>query len=150
MCDYSLHNVATRPARVGDRLVVTKFRNTVTHGFGAIDQTNVAVCLLPGTELAFDREAECSHPFAKLLPGFGFGKIGERTARFRQVNLKTCNVHHDALEFANGTTVLITKLRLGQHATVLQLPIQANAAHDVQRAQVVVAHVNQEALIHGV
>src|SRR5438132_13888437 len=27
MCDYSLHHVATRPARVGDKLVATRFRS---------------------------------------------------------------------------------------------------------------------------
>jgi hypothetical protein len=31
-------------------------------------------------------------------------------------------VHHDALELANGRIVLVTNLREGQHATVLQLP----------------------------
>jgi hypothetical protein len=28
MCDYSLHHVATRPAKIDDRLVTTKFHNT--------------------------------------------------------------------------------------------------------------------------
>ncbi|MBV9978619.1 MAG: hypothetical protein JO365_01240, partial [Bradyrhizobium sp.] len=31
--------------------------------------------------------------------------------------------HHDALEFANGTIVLVTDLAIGQRATVLQLPV---------------------------
>ena len=29
MCDYSLHHVATRPARVEDKLVATKFPNSI-------------------------------------------------------------------------------------------------------------------------
>ena len=28
MCDYSLHHVATRPARIEDKLVTTKFSNS--------------------------------------------------------------------------------------------------------------------------
>jgi hypothetical protein len=28
MCDYSLHDMASRPAKVGDKLVTTKFSNT--------------------------------------------------------------------------------------------------------------------------
>jgi len=54
MCDYCLHSVASRPAQVGDRLVTTKFRNTLTRGFSAVGDPGVAVCLLPGTEVAFD------------------------------------------------------------------------------------------------
>ena len=33
-------------------------------------------------------------------------------------------VHHDALEFPDGTFVLLTDLHEGQQATVLQLPVQ--------------------------
>jgi hypothetical protein len=33
MCDYSLHGVATRPAKVGDKLVTTQFTNSITRGF---------------------------------------------------------------------------------------------------------------------
>ena len=59
MCDYSLHNVATRPAKVGDKLVTTRFSNSGTGGFAAIGEPNVAVCLRPGTELALEKEVEC-------------------------------------------------------------------------------------------
>jgi hypothetical protein len=59
MCDYSLQNVATRPAKVGDNLVLSPFVNSYTRGFAAVGEPNVAVCLLPGTELVFDREVEC-------------------------------------------------------------------------------------------
>ena len=58
MCDYSLHNVASRPAKVGDKLVTTQFFNSCTRGFSAIGEPNVAVCLLPGTEVAFDNDVE--------------------------------------------------------------------------------------------
>ena len=33
MCDYSLHNVATRPAQIEDKRVTTKFSNSITRGF---------------------------------------------------------------------------------------------------------------------
>ena len=33
MCNYSLHGVATRPARVGDKLVTTQFWNTTDADF---------------------------------------------------------------------------------------------------------------------
>ena len=52
MCDYSLHNVKTRPAKVGDKLTVRNF-GTGTHGFAASEDASVAVCVRPGTELAF-------------------------------------------------------------------------------------------------
>jgi hypothetical protein len=127
MCDYSLHSVASRPARVGDELVTTKFAGTDTRGFAAVNEPNVAVCLLPGTELAFKEEAEREHPFARLMPNFRFGNLGHNLARFRQVNADLRNTHHDALEFANGEIALLTQLCPGQHATVLQLPAATQA-----------------------
>jgi len=70
MCDYSLHNVASRPAKVGDKLVTTTF-DFLTRGFAAIGEPNVAVCLLPGTEVAFESEVERDHPFGWLLLSAG-------------------------------------------------------------------------------
>ena len=67
MCDYSLHDVANRPAKVGDKLVTTRFR--YTRGFAAVGEPDVAVCLLPGTELAFDREVDCDRGFGLLPAG---------------------------------------------------------------------------------
>jgi hypothetical protein len=132
MCDYSLHNVATRPAKVGDKLLTTSFANTVTRGFCAVGEPSVAVCLMPGTEVAFELEAESAHPFAWLFPRLGFGKIGAHVARFRQVNLEYPTAHHDALEFANGKVVLVNALRPGQRATVLQLPATAGALGGIE------------------
>ena len=43
-------------------------------------------------------------------------------AKFRQINKGQPDVHHDALEFPDGQTVLLTQLCEGQRATVLQLP----------------------------
>jgi hypothetical protein len=121
MCDYSLHHVASRPAEVGDQLITNKFPNAITRGFASITDPNVAVCLLPGTELAFERDVECE-------PTFGFlpvRKIRERVARFRQVDMDQPHVHHDALEFPSGHIVLLTRLCEGQRASVLQLPASA-------------------------
>jgi hypothetical protein len=118
MCDYSLDLVASRPAKVGDELVITGFQNSMTRGFAAIREPNVAVCLLPGTEVAFKEEVEYER-FFTLLPNM---KLGKKVARFRQINVGKPRVHHDALEFPDGETVLLTRLCEGQHATVLQLP----------------------------
>src|SRR5262245_27024045 len=130
MCDYSLHHVATRPARIEDKLVATKFPNSITRGFAAAGEPHVAVCLLPGTEIAFDENVECE-------PSFGIGilpnkKIGQRLARFRQINMDNAVTHHDALEFPDGQVVLVTRLCEGQRATVLQLPAGASPANAEQ------------------
>jgi hypothetical protein len=121
MCDYSLHNVPARPVQVGDKIVTTTFRNTTTRGFAALENTSVAVCLVPGTELAFEREIE----YDPVLPFLRKRKAGSSLARFRQINMEQPNVHHDAVEFPNGKIVLLTCLSQGQRATVLQLPASA-------------------------
>jgi hypothetical protein len=132
MCDYSLHNVASRPAKIGDKLVTTSFSNSSTRGFAAIGEPTVAVCLLPGTELAFEREVACHHAFSRLLSSLRFGELEEKVARFRQVNTDQPNVHHDTLEFPNGQTVLVTRLCEGQHVTVLQLPASTRATTEAE------------------
>ena len=123
MCDYSLNFVASRPARVGDRLISSRFRASLTRGFAAIGEPEVAVCLLPGTEVAFERDVECDGAFRF----FRARSLKLRVARFRQINLDRPTMHHDALEFPDGETVPVTELREGQHATVLQLPAPTRA-----------------------
>ena len=117
MCDYSLHHAKSRPARVGDKLTTRDF-GYGTRGFAASEDKNVAVCVLPGTELSFAGEIEC----AAGTFGWDTRVIHHKTAVFRQVNQEKKFVHHDALEFPDGETVLLTLLREGQVATVLQLP----------------------------
>jgi hypothetical protein len=117
MCDYSLQHVASRPARVGDKLVSASFLNSSTRGFAAVGEPNVAVCLLPGTELAFEENLMCEAAY-----GFSYKRLPHKVARFRQVNKDRPNAHHDALELPDGQIVLLTKLAGGQHATVLQMP----------------------------
>ena len=126
MCDYSLHLVTSRPAKADDRLVTTNFSNSITRGFAAVGEPNVAVCLLPGTEIVFDENVTCDSAFGLgILPR---KKIGQRLARFRQINMESAVSHHDALEFPDGEVVLLTRLCLGQRATVLQLPAAAQPA----------------------
>ena len=117
MCDYSLEHLASRPAKVGDKLVTTKFSRSLTGGFCAIGEPKVAVCLQPGTELAFEREIEAPSGFW-LRPR----KLGAKLARFRRVNEACRTMHHDALELPSGQVVLLTSLCEAQHATVIQLP----------------------------
>jgi hypothetical protein len=99
---------------VAETLVSTGF-STGTHGFASPDDPKVAVCLRPGTEIAFENDVQTD--------GMMFRKsIGDRLARFRQIDLNKLHQHHDALEFSNGPIVLVTNLAAGQRATVLQLP----------------------------
>src|SRR5262245_64091554 len=120
MCDYSLELVKSRPATVGDKLVSAGFPHTVSRGFASVDDPTVAVCLLPGTELAFEEEVRCETGFVLSRT------LGHKVASFRQVNTDLPNRHRDALEFSDGTTVLLTCLRRGQRATVLHLPKSAS------------------------
>jgi hypothetical protein len=128
MCDYSLHNVTSRPAKVGDKLTTHQF-NSGTTGFAAPENTNMAVCVLPGTELAFAAKVSCQprHLFA-----WKTDTINHTTAIFRQINKHKAHTHHDALEFPDGQLVLLTHLFEGQEATVLQLPAQPATATKLQ------------------
>jgi hypothetical protein len=117
MCDYSLEHVASRPAAVADRLTVVTFANTISRGLAGLDDVNCAVCLRPGTEIAFDQPVVYEHPVTWMQV-----TVPSRLARFRQLDTHLPRAHHDALEFENGEIVLLTRLLTGQKATVLQLP----------------------------
>ena len=120
MCDYSLHLSASRPAELAETIATTEFFGTRTRGFASPLDPTTAVCLRPGTEIAFEANA--------LIQGVLFRwPVRERLARFRQIDLDKPNQHHDALEFANGRIVLVTDLAVGQTATVLQLPVNLAA-----------------------
>jgi hypothetical protein len=84
----------------------------------------MAVCLLPGTELAFEKEVRCE---TGLFLSWG---LGHTVAKFRQTDKGRSNVHHDALEFPDGKAVLLTQLCKGQRATVLQLPASPRVTVD--------------------
>jgi hypothetical protein len=117
MCDYSITNVKSRPAAVGDKLRTTNF-GTGTRGFAAPEDATSAVCVLPGTELAF------AAPISVFLNGYYIEakQLEHKTAIFRQINREQAHMHHDAVEFPDGQLVLLTHLKGGQDATVLQLP----------------------------
>ena len=126
MCDYSLHHVANRPAKIEDKLVATKFNNSITRGFAAVGAAER--CGLPAAWYRDRIRRECRMRAVvrhRYLPN---KKIGQRLARFRQVNMDNPVAHHDALEFPDGQVVLVTRLCDGQRATVLQLPAGARAA----------------------
>jgi hypothetical protein len=119
MCDFSLQHAKSRPAVVADKLVSHNFgRGTI--GFKSVDDPvgdATAVCILPGTELGFDKAI-------KLRWSYSAGKSfeGQFTTIFRQRDKDKLNVHHDVLEMPDGQQVLLTHLEEGQNATVLQLP----------------------------
>src|SRR5260370_31744066 len=98
MCDFSLHNVKSRPAKVGDTLTTHNF-NTGTRGFATPEDSTTAVCILSGTELAFCGEVIC----AAARIGWKPRTINSTKAIFRQINKEEPRVHHDALEFPDGT-----------------------------------------------
>ena len=106
----------------------TRFSNSITGGFAAVGEPNVAVCLLPGTEVAFEKEVECEH----ALGFFPNWKLGQKVARFQQVKKEQPHAHHDALEFPDGQIVLLTCLCQGQLATVLQLPTAPRSEEEAE------------------
>ena len=127
MCDFSLHSVKSRPAKVGDKLTTHDF-GTGTRGFAASEDANIAVCIRPGTELSFAAEVRC----LPSLFAWRSKMIAHKTAIFRQINKAYLTAHHDALEFPDGQIVLLTALVEGQKATVLQLPAEPKTASEAE------------------
>ena len=120
MCDFSLMHAKSRPAEVADKLVTKDFGRGTTGFAPALDadkpaDESIAVCVLPGTEIAFDKPVE-------IRSGYSINKLECQTARFRQIDTESAHKHHDALEFATGEIIKLTTLHQGQTATVLQLP----------------------------
>jgi hypothetical protein len=113
MCEYSLHNVKSRPAKVGDKLTTRDF-GTGTRGFAAPEDSSVAICVLPGTELSFADKVTC------IPSGLLFWRqkvVNHTTAIFRQINKEKAAAHHDALEFPDGKIA------------VLDLPVGGSAGY---------------------
>jgi hypothetical protein len=117
MCDYSLHALASRPAEVGETLITTTFRGTSTRGFASESDPTVAVCMLPGTELAFAENVKYDNRWIWTKT------MNFRVGKFGAIEPDVPHRHHDAIEFPDGSRVLVTLLREGQRATVLQLPV---------------------------
>ena len=106
---------------------------TGTVGFAASEDMNIAVCVLPGTELSFADEVRC---LPTGLLAWRDEMIEHKTAIFRQVNKDKVAAHHDALEFPDGRIVLLARLSEGQQATVLQLPAEPKIAVEAQSQRV--------------
>ena len=140
MCDYSLHAVASRPAKVGETLITATFRGTSTRGFASERELAVAVCMLPGTELAFAREVKYDNRWIWTRT------LGWRVGVFNQIEPDMPDRHHDAIEFPDGSRVLVTQLCEGQRVTVLQLPVLQPAA---ERAPAAVAPVTTTSFFIG-
>jgi hypothetical protein len=116
MCDYSITADSTRDAKAGDQLVTKWFRTSV--GFADVNDTNCAVCLKVGTEVAFAR----GYVLTKDWP-LWHRKVRSSVATFRKVDTRYNHEHHDALEFDNGRIIKLHDLVAGQQATVLTLPV---------------------------
>jgi hypothetical protein len=129
MCDYSMHAVATRPAQVGETLITTTFRGTSTRGFASENEPAVAVCMLPGTEVAFAEEVKYDNRWLWTRA------INFRVGKFGTIDAHHPRRHHDAIEFPDGNYVLVTQLREGQRVSVLQLPAIQRAPGHTRPAQ---------------
>ena len=131
MCDFSLQAVRSRPAKVADKLVTKDFHHG-TRGFACVDDLDCAVCVMPGTEIAFDK------PIKKFTySGFFATAVLDvdtpyNTAIFRQVNKDVTMAHHDVIEMPNGEQILLTALAEGQHAVILQLPAAPKNEQEVK------------------
>jgi len=124
MCDYSLAHLTSRSAVVGETLVTTNF-GTGTRGFAAPEDARTPVCVLPGTELAFEKDISTYAP-PTPRPAQEW-----KTAIFRQVNKDNRHRHHDALELPCGTVLLLTSLEPHQLCKVLQLP-KMNSKEEIE------------------
>jgi hypothetical protein len=123
MCDYSLHHVMSRPAKVGDKIVTTNFFGTITRGFTGAGDPHVAV--------AFEKDIVQYDPTTHMP----IRHEGQQVARFGQVNKDNPHTHHDALEFPDGRRVLVTHLCEGQKATVLQLPVSGRPVQEERKLE---------------
>ena len=119
MCDYSMHAIASRPAKVNETLVSTDFRASCTRGFASAEEREVAVCLLPDTELVFEQNVRYHRRW------FGSKEVPFSVTQFCKLNPENPNQHHDALAFPDGATLLVDSLVRGQRARVLQLPVSS-------------------------
>jgi hypothetical protein len=127
MCDYSLMHVKSRAAEKNDELVTHDFGGGSV-GFKSVSDKEInsmatAVCLLPGTQLQIEDPMECrswARGSTDKVEVFEQTKHAGGVATFSKRN--DMAQYHDALEFADGTFLPVSKLFAGQRARVLQLP----------------------------
>jgi hypothetical protein len=89
MCDYSLELLASRPAKVGDKLVSAGFPHTITRGFVSVDDPNAPfVCFLaPSLPL---RQRSAARQVCSSLGGSGTRWRGsERSTKADQTLIMT-------------------------------------------------------------
>jgi hypothetical protein len=120
LCDYSLQSVKSRAAAVDDKLVTSSFSGTASRGFASVNDPETAICVLPGTEIAFDEPIKVTT--SVYVVDSDVREHGHKVARFRQVEVDNKLTHHDAIELPDGTILKLHNLVPGQVATVLQLP----------------------------
>jgi hypothetical protein len=140
MCDYSLQNVKSRPAKVGEKLRTQHF-NTGTIGF---EYRHNWICCARryqdgGLRSSGNRACLCN-PVRVGCFGWTARIVNYTTAIFRQIDKDKPRRHHDALEFPDGQTVLLNHLCEGQEATVLQLPAEPVTPVEI-KAQERVPHI---------
>jgi hypothetical protein len=127
MCDYSLHSVKSRSAKVGDKLRTRDF-GTGTRGFAASEDANVAVCVLPGTELGFAAEVRC------LATGlFALARQSRQSQNSDlSANQQGQDGHASRCVGISGWPDRAADICEDQQATVLQLPAEPKTAVEVQ------------------
>ena len=101
MCDYSLEMYGSRPAREGERYVMTRFPSG-SMGLAAPGQPGTAVCMACDTKLAI------SDIPAELAARHGFAEREEATF----VRLDS-GVYRDGLRFANGIELSLQQIPVG-------------------------------------
>ena len=141
MCDFSAQAAKKREAVKGDKLVVAKISSHTT-GFVDINDQSMAVCILPGAELAFGKSVRAQKVLhSSTLVGMikaAFRPKAEvveakNVATFVQVNKDDPNTHHDALLFVDSAVILLNELEHGQTATVLTMPVDPSTLHGKAR-----------------
>jgi len=88
--------------------------------------------MLPGTELAFASNVRYQSQW--LWPK----EIESRVGKFSVLDPQVPQRHHDAIEFPDGSRVLVTQLMPGQRVTVLQLPVTSQHSVPTPKERVAV------------
>jgi hypothetical protein len=84
--------------------------------------------MLPGTELAFAEDVQYDNRWIWTKA------IKFRVGKFGAIDPDVPHRHHDAIEFPDGSNVLVTQLCEGQRVTVLQLPVVHRITEPAQSA----------------
>jgi hypothetical protein len=89
-------------------------RQVCRFALDAPEDCSVAVCMLPGTELAFEQ------PVTYQTTSMFRANTSHTVAIFRQINKSVLHIHHDALEFSDGEIVLRTRRKRPSGDTVTE------------------------------